>query len=130
VDSEGIRDDVAQLIWQHINSIEHLEVLLLLFRNPQKAWTADDVSKELYTTPESAARWLSELHSSRLVVLDDTINRCYRFDAGVNDVAVSNLAAAYKERRVRIINMIISKPLDQIRSFADAFKFKKKDDKE
>ena len=129
MDSEGIRDDVAQLISQHINSIEHLEVLLLLFRNPQKAWTAAEVSRELYTTPESAARWLSELHSSGLALLDDTTQPCYRYKAGSNDTAVGNLAAAYKERRVRIINMIVSKPLDHIRSFSDAFKFKKGDDK-
>ena len=129
MDSEGIRDDVAQLISQHINSIEHLEVLLLLYRNPQKAWTAADVSRELYTTPESAARWLAELHASGLIVLDDTVQPCYHYAAGTNDTAVANLAAAYKERRVRIINMIISKPLDHIRSFADAFKFKKEDDK-
>ena len=37
----------------------------------------------------------------------------------------SALDRAYAERRVTVINLIFSKPIDKLRSFADAFRIKK-----
>jgi hypothetical protein len=129
VSSDGITEDVRQLINQHIASIEQLEVLLLLFRNQQREWDAASVSKELYTTVESIERWLAALCLSGLLACRSEGEPLYRYRASSAELdrAVNNLAHAYSERRVSIINLVISKPLDHLRSFADAFKFKKDD---
>jgi hypothetical protein len=41
------------------------------------------------------------------------------------DAAVAQLARDYAERRVTIITLIFSKPVDKLRSFADAFRLRK-----
>jgi hypothetical protein len=41
---------------------------------------------------------------------------------------VEALARAYAERRVSIIHLIFSKPSERIRTFADAFKFTRRED--
>lgn len=41
------------------------------------------------------------------------------------DRAVAGLSHEYAERRVSVISLIFSKPMDKIRSFADAFRIRK-----
>jgi len=41
------------------------------------------------------------------------------------DATVVQLARDYAERRVTVITMIFSKPVDKLRTFADAFRFRK-----
>ncbi len=61
--SSGISRAVEQFIHDNINSVEQLEVLLLLAADPQREWTATRVSQELRIQPESAANRLADLHS-------------------------------------------------------------------
>ena len=41
------------------------------------------------------------------------------------DQAVVRLAKDYAERRVTVITLIFSKPVDKLRTFADAFRLRK-----
>ena len=41
--------------------------------------------------------------------------------------AIDELARLYNERRVTVITLIFTKPTDPLRSFADAFKFRRRD---
>jgi hypothetical protein len=41
------------------------------------------------------------------------------------DAAVAQLAKDYAERRVSVITLIFSKPVDKLRTFADAFRLRK-----
>jgi hypothetical protein len=130
VSSDGITEEVRKFISEHIASIEQLEVLLLLYRNPGREWSAANVAEALYTNVDSVERRLAALCSSGLLVCHDETNPLYRYrpeQPGL-DRTVRDLATAYSERRVSIINLVFAKPLDHIRSFADAFKIKKKDD--
>jgi hypothetical protein len=43
---------------------------------------------------------------------------------------VDEVAAAYPRFRVSIINLIFSKPIDKIRTFADAFRLTKEEKEE
>jgi hypothetical protein len=130
VSSDGITEEVRQFISEHIASIEQLEVLLLLYRNQGREWNATDVAGALYTTVDSIERKLAALCSSGLLVCRNEADPLYRYKPekpGI-DRTVHGLATAYSERRVSVINLVFAKPLDHIRSFADAFKIKKKDD--
>jgi hypothetical protein len=127
VTTDGIPEDVKRFIAEHVDSVEALEVLLLLKNNPDKEWRAEDVSRELYTQPESAAMRLAELESIDLLAVRDESGLLYRYSPGTGtlDQTVSGLSRAYKERRVTVISLIFSKPIDKIRTFADAFKIKR-----
>jgi len=114
----------------HIDSIEKLEVLLLLRNRAERPWTASEVALELRITEASSATRLEELASSGLLVCTREEPTGYRFSpAHSDDVrAISELAAAYSERRVSVITFIFSKPQERVRGFADAFLLRKKRD--
>ena len=50
------RAAVDRFILDHIDSVPHLEGLLLLWRERSKPWTAEDVSKRLWIKREEARR--------------------------------------------------------------------------
>ena len=64
---KALPDDVVRFLNEHIESVEQLEVLLLLHRAGASAWTADMVAAALYTQPASAARRLAALHEHGLI---------------------------------------------------------------
>jgi hypothetical protein len=130
VTDSDLSEDVKKFITEHINSLEQLEVLLLLHRHPEKAWTAHDVSQELRLSPTSVAMRLANLEKRGLLAVSESSDPLYRYQPQKPDFepAVDNLAQAYPDYRFTIINPIFSKPLDKIKTFADAFKFREDKD--
>jgi len=122
----GIPDRVVRLIGEHIHSVEQLEVLLLLRREPEREWTASDVAVELATLPQSAADRLEDLARRGLLLKAGESYRYDRSDHG-RDAVVGELEDVYGRRRVSVIGLIFSKPSETIRTFADAFRIRKED---
>lgn len=56
-----ITTDIERFIYDNINSVEQLEVLLLVAAPPQKEWSAVEVSQKLYRQPDSVATRLEDL---------------------------------------------------------------------
>ncbi len=119
----GIPPAVERLIAAHIHSVEQLEVLLLL-RRDDRAWTAEEVARELSTNADSAMARLRDLTARGLAVVDDAMAGSFRYRRGPDDRTVSDLAECYAKRRVRVISMIFAKPPDGVQSFADAFRLR------
>lgn len=118
---------VQRFLMTHIDSIEKLEVLLLLRNVTEREWTASTVALELRITEASAAARLADLTASRLLVSNGGSPEVYRFSpASPEDTrSIAELAMAYSERRVSVITFIFSRPQERVRGFADAFLFKK-----
>lgn len=122
---------VQRFISTHIDSIEKLEVLLLLRARAEREWTARDVSQELRITEASAAARLEDLAARKLLAVREGSPPSYRFKPASADDAqdIADLQETYSTRRVSVISFIFSKPLDKVRGFADAFRLKRdKDD--
>lgn len=123
----GVPDDVAQLIESHIDSVEKLEVLLLLRGEQDRSWTSDDVSRELRRNPSSVSRGLKQLAERGL--LQGSLRDGWRFaptDPALEQ-RVGRLAETYATRRVSVIQLIVANPMDSVTTFADAFRFRRKD---
>lgn len=125
---DEVPHDVGQLIAEHITSVEQLEILLLLRDAPEADWSAKRVSDEIRTSERSAEERLAALEASGLV--DSRPNhsdRVFRFSPASDSLraTVERLAAAYSERRYTVIDLIFSKPIDKLRVYADAFRFRK-----
>ena len=121
---------VQRFISTHIDSIEKLEVLLLMRARAEREWNARDVSLELRITEASAAARLQDLTASRLLVEKGNPSS-YRYSPASSEDAqdVAALQETYSTRRVSVISFIFSKPLDRVKGFADAFRLKRdKDD--
>ena len=127
----GLSEEVKTFITEHISSVEQLEVLLLLHREQQQPWSAQEVSQELRIDPASATERLADLQGRGLLVESagepPATAPLYQYQPQKSnlDDTVNDLAKAYQEYRVTVISLIFSKPIDKIRTFADAFKFRK-----
>ena len=118
-------DHVRIFIEENINSVEQLEVLLLLRQDRQKQWTADSVSQALYTPAAAAAKRLADLVARQIAVTDESLqNYSYQPSSTELGKIVDDLATVYRDRRVAVISLIYSKPSDHVKAFADAFKFR------
>ncbi len=128
--SAGLPEAVCRLIAEHIDSVEQLEVLLLLWRHPSRGWAPEAVARELRIEPASADKRLEDLERGGFLQCRDRACREYQYapEPPERDGLVRGLAEGYAERRVTVINLIFSKPVDRIRTFADAFRLRKDDD--
>jgi hypothetical protein len=121
-------DDVRRFIAGNISSVAQLEVLLLLRAEREREWTADEVSRALYAAEGGMAGQLHDLVSKGLAYLTQAPDARFRYRPNADDPlddVVARLANLYKERRVAVISLIYSEPVDKARSFADAFRLRK-----
>ena len=123
-----VSEILERFIRERLPSVEQIEIVLLLRREPEKAWTAPDVSSSLGTPPESTAMRLFLLASNGIVVFDGSggVPR-YRYaasDPAVNAM-VDEMALAYDDNRAALLAIAGGQAQDPLRSFADAFKLKK-----
>jgi hypothetical protein len=121
---------VCRFIADHIDSVEQLEILLLLYQHPERSWTTESVARELRISALSAGDRLKDMARSSLLSKVQGGEGEYRYAPDNQQLAeaVAGLATAYSERRVTVINLIFSKPIDKIRTFADAFRLRRDDD--
>jgi hypothetical protein len=123
--------DLKQFIEFYIESVPQLEALLLLRNDPSRRWLAADVAKALYVPENTAATLLADFVRRDLAVVESPADAHYAYrsqDAEI-DRLIDLLATAYHERRVAVISLIYSKPLNKVQTFADAFRFGKENPK-
>ena len=123
-------EDVQRLLREHISALEQLEILLLLRARSDKEWDAKAVQEELRTSETSTAARLVDLEQRGFLLsrIEDTVT-FYRYHPSSEWMreTVELLDKAYAERRYTVIELIFSKPIDNLRVFAGAFRFRKGD---
>ena len=126
----GIPDDVVTFLTDRIDSVEQLEVLLLLQQTPDTAWTGESVARHLYREPSSVGRRLGVLRLQGLLQATEDEEPRFRYAPSSDALAetVARLAEAYAQRRVTVLGILAAKPMDNVRAFADAFRIRKKED--
>lgn len=119
----GISDRARNFIFQHIDSVELLEVLLTFHANEKQSWTTQTMTSELRSNPQSIAKRFSFLKSLSLVREDQGAYSYAPPDQETRET-IDDLAAAYHSHRHKIFELIFS-PLKKARDFADAFRIGK-----
>ncbi|HSI65617.1 MAG TPA: hypothetical protein VLE43_21000 [Candidatus Saccharimonadia bacterium] len=124
-----------QFIEQYVRSVEQLEIVLLLGRNPEKDFRVEDVYNVIMSTTDSVQGWLKEMVAKNLAVQNAGPPVTFLFtpsDPGLLDT-VQLLASSYKAYPVRVIEAIYrprqqpppSAQTDPAQGFADAFRLRK-----
>lgn len=122
----GIPEDVRRFVAAEIQSLEQLEILLRLHRDPSAWWTAEDLAAELRTSTASVAFRMSEMKGRGLLEVEEGgLRYRYRPTNPETERTVRTLDRLYGERRVTVITLIFSKPMDPILDFSDAFRLRK-----
>ena len=72
--------EVRQFLLDQIDSVPHLEALLLLWNSRPKLWQADEMAGRLYVDREVALRLLQDLARQQLIDSDTSSPEryCYR----------------------------------------------------
>jgi len=130
VAEDGLSSSIVQFIEQYVRSVEQLEIILLLGRNPEQEFSVESVYQVIMSTRDSVQGWLDEMVSKNLAVCNSGATPAYHF-ATANRAqleTVQHLGAAYKAYPVRVIEAIYRprKPqTDPAQDFADAFRLRK-----
>jgi hypothetical protein len=123
--AESLPGTMQAFIAQYIDSVEQLEILTLLGGNSVKIWTPAEIFKIIQSSEASVARCLAGLKKSGLLATPEPGH--YQFPPREADLTpvLLNLLAAYRERRVSVIECIYAKPRAPVEDFADAFRLRK-----
>jgi predicted transcriptional regulator len=118
---------VDRFILEQIDSVPHLEALLLLFNNQPKAWSAEDMARSLYVRSETASKILDSLVQRRLIALSPQTPTDYVYspEDDEKNKLMESVDAVYRKEVIRISSLIHSKAPAGVRDFARAFRIKK-----
>jgi hypothetical protein len=125
VAEDALSAEVQQFISRFIQSVEHLEILLMLNSNREKSFSVHDVFRQIQSSEKSVSEGLSFFAQEGLVITRDGMHRLTSDAEALR--LVTELGKAYRERRVTVIGLIYTRPSDRIQSFAAAFIFRKKE---
>jgi hypothetical protein len=118
--SEGIRIFLENCI----DSVEQLEVLLLLHAEPEREWSLAEIIAELRSTENSIKQRLANLYSRKVLAPPEPGSTTHRFRVVAPETTpiIDELAEHYRIRPNRVIDAIYARPTKALRDLADAFR--------
>ena len=124
---DAIPAQVRQFLARHIQSVEQLEILLLVSSNPGKAWTTSEVYGVIRSSEGSVANRLESFSREGFLLASPGPPATYQYQPPSSEVraAVAKTAELYQSCRVRMVEAIFTSELDPVQGFADAFKLRK-----
>lgn len=126
--TDSIPAHVHQFLRDHVKSIAQLELLILMQGDPQRSWTADAAAKQLYIPESFARQLLDNLRVAGVVSgTGDPPQYQYAPQAPHLGPLVEDLVRVYRERPVTTVNAIYSGPTENLQTFADAFRIRRKE---
>jgi hypothetical protein len=120
-------DEIVAFLRLCIDSVESLEVLTLLLEQPEKNWTAKTLSLQIRSSEGSVEKRLKSLVACRVIVPAEGRPGQFRPASPEMERSVRETVAFYRLRPHRAMEILYSKPESAMQSFADAFRFGKKE---
>lgn len=128
MESGGITDDdLYRFILLQIDTVPHLEGLLLIWRSRPRPFTETEIATQLFVDTAKARSVAGDLVRAGLIVTDDSSPSQYLYASREPhlDALMEALAQLYRRDLVNISKLIHSKAPSAARDFARAFKFTK-----
>ena len=118
--------DPYDFILEKIDSVPHLEALVLLWNSRPVGWTSEELASRLYVPAERTTQVLRDLVRMQLIADSPTQPPKYSYvsKSPDQDDLLASLDNAYRKDLVRISSMIHSKASSGVREFARAFNLK------
>lgn len=121
--------DLRQLAAQHLESMEHVEVLLLVARSEPREWSVAELGSELRWEEKFAQKCVEDLVAARLLARARGEGGAMRYRYAPNAAereTVHALMRLYDTRPLMLGRLIYDRPPTVARSFADAFRIRPK----
>ncbi len=127
-DQRELHPDVVRFVEERIESVPHLEALLLLCESAAASWTVDQVAARLYVSVDRAQAILDDLRKQDLARserIDATLR--YRYDTAWDPGGeqMKRIGEAYRRQLARVATLIHARASTAVRDFARAFVIKK-----
>jgi hypothetical protein len=123
-----LHQDVIQFLENRIDTVPHMEALMLLWENRASSWRLEQIAARLYVSTDAAASIMEDLSRRRLVRAQQNENDAtYSYDDGWDERGdiMKAVAMAYRRQLLQVTSLIHSKPSTAVRDFARAFRLKK-----
>jgi len=119
--------DVYEYILEKIDSVPHLEAVILLWNSRPVGWTAEELASRLYVPTERSNEILQDLVRQQLVQQSAASPPRFSYlpRSEEQNEWMFRVDTAYRREIVRISTMLQSKASPSVREFARAFRFKK-----
>lgn len=114
-----IPSDVKDFIFQYIDSVEQLEILLLLSADPAKGWSSQELQLALRSNLNSIEKRLAILAWYKFIEKQGGLFYFRPKDPQIIQI-LQGLTGVYKVQRHKIYELIFS-PMKKCRDFAEAF---------
>lgn len=126
MERDAIPPEVWRFIADKIDTVPHLEALLLLWSESDKIWTDTALAAAIYVSQDHAAGILRDLAQYRLLRVEPGAPPIYSYDAAWDpgDKLMPALAETYRRHLIRVSTFIHSKASSAVREFAKAFEIK------
>ena len=119
-------EQVIRFVLNEIETVPHLEALLLLWNNRPDRWSLERLRERLFVNTDALLSIVHDLARRGLIrVEDETRQYWYEPGSAEKDALIQAVDEIYRRDLVRISNLIHSKPPAAVREFARAFKFTK-----
>jgi biotin operon repressor len=115
-------DDTVAFVQTAINSVCALELLILLRRERQRVFRADQLVRELRSSQLAVAQALEHLAKSGLIEEIPGSGYHYQQVSAQLDAICDRLESDYAHKPVKIVRAILEAPDEKLRTFADAFR--------
>jgi hypothetical protein len=107
--------DIHRFILTNIDTVPHMEALLLLWDTRPRLWSAEDLSRRLFVDRPVIQTILSDLAARRLVRIEEQSGRAgtkygYEPDSGTREELIEAVLAMYRCELVRTTVLIQNRP--------------------
>lgn len=125
--SGELPQDVMRFIVEKIDTVPHLEALLLVWRYPGEYWTAEMLAGRIYVNTDQARTVLRDLEQRGLVKRKGEPVAHYAYDAAwdTEGSMMNQVATTYRQQLIPVTTLIHSKASRAVLEFARAFEIKK-----
>jgi hypothetical protein len=124
-DQDNDRAEVDRFLLERIETVPHLEALLLLWNSRPKMWSGGGIADALYVSQDAARQILEDLVRLNLIAVSGSPPHWSYESEAARDRVVGLVDLAYRRELIRITRLIHSKPSAAIREFARAFRLRK-----
>jgi hypothetical protein len=126
--SDNLDPDVERFIVEQIDTVPHLEALLLLYESGTSRWSVEDVAARLYVNRDTSRGLLDDLVRRKLISMQPHGQAAgFSYDSAWDPGGslMTRVVEQYRRHLVQVTALIHAKAPASIRDFARAFRFKK-----
>lgn len=120
-----MNSDLTDMVESSFGSVWALELLLVLHRQPERVWSADELVGELRSSEVVVAQSIASLIAGGLILVETGGGVRYGPASREQDRLVGELEEEYRKKPTAIRRLIIQNPAEKLKTFAEAFMLKK-----